>query len=216
MGGGRLTTEERERVNALQRETYRREAGRYDRSMAVGERFLFGTGHRTWVCARARGRTLEVAIGTGLNLALYPPDVQLTGLDLSPEMLDRARRRADDLGRAVDLREGDAQELPFPDASFDTVVCTYALCSVPDEVRTISEMERVLRPGGVLALVDHIRSSVPPILWIQRLLELGPRRIERELTRRPLLDVRAAGFEVVTSERFRLGMVERLVARTAR
>jgi ubiquinone/menaquinone biosynthesis C-methylase UbiE len=213
MGHGRLTPVERERVNAFQREAYRRDAERFDRSMGFGERFLFGSEHRGWVCSHARGRTLEVAVGTGLNIPLYDADVELTGLDLSSEMLERARRRAALLGRTIDLREGDAQALPFADATFDSVVCTYSLCSVPDEIQTIAEMRRVLRPGGVLALVDHIRSSVPPVLWLQRLLELSPKRIERELTRRPLLDVRAAGFEVLRSDRSRLGMVERLVAR---
>ena len=213
--GERLTREERERGNEFQRDAYRTEAPRYDRSMGIAERWLFGSEHRAWACSQATGATLEVAIGTGLNLPEYPPDATLTGIDLSSEMLELARQRAADLGRLVELRQGDAQELPFPDVTFDRVVCTYSLCSVPDEVRAIAEMDRVLRPGGLLILVDHIRSSVPPVLWIQRLLELSPKRTERELTRRPLLDVRAAGLEVLRSDRSRLGMVERLVARKA-
>jgi ubiquinone/menaquinone biosynthesis C-methylase UbiE len=215
MNGPRLSPEDRERGNEFQREAYASEAPRYDRSIAFAERWCFGSQHRGWACSQATGATLEVAIGTARNLEHYPQDVALTGIDLSPEMLDLARRRAADLGRPVTLRQGDAQDLPFPDATFDSIVCTYALCSVPDEVRTIAEMERVLRPGGLLILVDHIRSSVPPVLWIQRLLELSPKRIERELTRRPLLDVRAAGLEVLRSDRSRLGMIERLVARKA-
>lgn len=213
--GGRLTPEDRERGNEFQRDTYRTEAPRYDRSMGFAERWLFGPEHRVWACSQATGDTLEVAVGTGLNLPQYPPDATLTGIDLSSEMLDLARQRATDLGRVIELRQGDAQELPFSDATFDCVVCTYSLCSVPDEVRAIAEMDRVLRPGGFLILVDHIRSSVPPVLWIQHLLELSPKRTERELTRRPLLDVRAAGLEVLRSDRSRLGMVERLVARKA-
>ena len=214
VAGQRLSPEDRERGNARQRETYRAEAPRYDRSMGFGERWCFGSEHRGWACSQSSGATLEVAIGTGLNLPEYPAEVSLTGIDLSPDMLALARQRAVDLGRSVELRQGDAQELPFADATFDTVVCTYALCSVPDEVRTIDEMVRVLRPGGRLILVDHIRSSVPPILWIQRLIEwLSPKMVERELTRRPLPQVLAAGMELVRSDRSRLGMVERLVAR---
>ena len=94
----------------------------------------------------------------------------------------------------VTLCEGDAQALPFPDGTFDTVLCTYSMCSVPDEGRTVLEMKRVLKPGGRLILVDHVRSSVAPIYWIQRLMELAPSRGERELTRRPITHVRAAGF----------------------
>jgi ubiquinone/menaquinone biosynthesis C-methylase UbiE len=213
MSDGRLSPEDRERVNAFQREAYRKAAPRYDRSSVFVERLFFGADHRRWACSQATGRTLEVAIGTGLNLPLYPQDIRLTGLDLSADMLAVARKRAADIDRDVELLEGDAQELPFPDATFDTVVCTYAMCSVPDEVRTIAEMDRVLVPAGLLILVDHIRSSVRPIFRIQRWMERSPRRIEGELTRRPLLQVEAAGLEVVRSERSRLGMIERLVAR---
>jgi SAM-dependent methyltransferase len=77
------------------------------------------------------GRTLEVAVGTGLNLLFYPADVELTGIDFSSAMLGAARRRAGQLGRAVGLREADAQALPFPDACFDTAVCTFSLCAIP-------------------------------------------------------------------------------------
>ncbi|MGH2695076.1 MAG: class I SAM-dependent methyltransferase [Actinomycetota bacterium] len=181
--------------------------------MGFFERRVFGTEHRSWACSQAIGDTLEVAIGTGLNLPHYPPDVRLTGLDLSPEMLALARGRAADLGRSVELGEGDAQELPFPDATFDTVVCTYSLCNVPDEARTISEMRRVLKPGGLLILVDHVRSAVKPIFWFQRLVELISSRTEGEyMTRRPLLQVKAAGFEIRARDRLHAGVVERLVA----
>lgn len=79
-----------------------------------------------WVCAQVVGRTLEVAVGTGLNLPFYPAEADLTGINFSPAMLAVARRRAGHLGRAVDLREADALVLPFPGACFDAVVCTIA------------------------------------------------------------------------------------------
>src|SRR5205823_10765522 len=126
----------------------------YDRAMRFFDRWQFGGG-RQWVCSRASGETLEVAVGTGLNLPFYPAKVRLTGVDLSPAMLDLARGRAAEVGREIDLREADAQALPFPDASFDTVVCTLSLCTVPDERVAIGEMWRVLRPGGQLLLLDH-------------------------------------------------------------
>jgi ubiquinone/menaquinone biosynthesis C-methylase UbiE len=117
------------------------------------------------------------------------------------------------MGRRTKLLLGDAQDLPIADASCDSVVCTYALCSVPDEVRAISEMRRVLRPGGRLILVDHIRSSVGPIFWLQRLYELIPGRTESGyVTRRPAVHVMSAGFEIHARERLRAGIIERLVA----
>jgi ubiquinone/menaquinone biosynthesis C-methylase UbiE len=200
-------------ANERRRRQYAKEAPTYDREADRTERWLFGAEHRGWACSRASGDTLEVAIGTGLNLPNYAPDVRLTGLDLTPEMLARARERANDLGVPVRLCEGDAQALPFPDDAFDTVVSTYALCSVPDERRTVLEMRRVLKPGGLLILVDHVRSSVTPIYWIQRLMELAPSRSDNELTRRPITHVLAAGFTIEATDRLRAGIIERLAAR---
>jgi ubiquinone/menaquinone biosynthesis C-methylase UbiE len=187
-------------------------APRYDRAMRCYERLQF-TGGREWVCGQADGDVLEVAVGTGLNLALYPPSVRLTGIDLSPAMLGQARRRAADLGREVELREGDAQALPFPDGSFDTVVCTLSLCAIPDDRAAIAEMWRVLRPGGHLLLLDHIGSNWWPIWAAQRLLEVVTVRSAGEhQTRRPRPLVEAAGFRLVRTERRKLGTVERLAA----
>ena len=187
-------------------------APRYDRAIRFLERFLF-RGGREWVCSRARGEVLEVAVGTGLNLPFYPPGVRLTGVDLSPAMLVAARVRAAELGRDADLRVADAAALPFPDASFDTVVCTLAMCAVPDERAAIGEMGRVLRPGGRLLLVDHIGSSWWPIWAAQRLLETVTIRTAGEhQTRRPLPVVRAAGFTIEESERLKAGSVERVAA----
>src|SRR6266851_9288175 len=89
----------------------------YDKRMRFFDRVLFGDS-RAWVCSQATGDTLEVAIGTGLNLPLYLPSIRLTGIDLSPAMLAIAKQRANELGRDVDLREGDAEALPFPGESF--------------------------------------------------------------------------------------------------
>src|SRR6266542_724161 len=111
---------------------YEKEARKYDREMNFFDRLLFA-GAREWVCAQATGEVLEIGIGTGRNLPHYRHDVRLTGVELSPAMLEIARARARELGRDVDLRVGDAQTLEFGDASFDTVVCTLSLCTIPDD-----------------------------------------------------------------------------------
>ena|SRR6266540_656648 len=185
----------------------------YDRQMQFFDRHLFGDS-RTWVCSQAAGDVLEVAIGTGLNLGFYPDGVRLVGVDFSPAMLERARDRALKLGRAVDLQEGDAQALAFPDASFDTVVCTFSLCGIPDERQAVAEMRRVLRPGGQLLLADHVAGSARPVRAVQRLLELVTVPLGGEhFLRRPLEQVRAEGLQVERQERFKAGIVERLAAR---
>src|SRR5712691_1309785 len=107
-------------------------ASSYDREMAFLERWLF-EGGREWVCRQAVGDVLEVAIGTGRNLPFYAPGVHLTGVEFSPAMLELARQRAFDLGRQVDLRVRDAQDLDLPNEAFDAVVCTLSLCAIPNE-----------------------------------------------------------------------------------
>jgi ubiquinone/menaquinone biosynthesis C-methylase UbiE len=188
-------------------------ARNYDKQIAFWERRLFADG-RQWVCDQATGDVLEVAIGTGRNLPYYPQGIRLTGIEFSPAMLELARRQADQLGRDVDLRLGDAQALDLPDASFDTVVCTLSLCAIPDERHAVAEMRRVLRPGGRLLLLDHVAGGPRWVRAIQWLLERATVPLgEEHLLRRPLLQVQAEGFEVERRERAKLGIVERLTAR---
>jgi ubiquinone/menaquinone biosynthesis C-methylase UbiE len=199
------------------RERWRRywdkEAAGYDKQMAFADRYLFGD-TRSWVCSQAVGHTLEVGIGTGLNLPFYPNDIQLTGIDFSPVMLEGARQRARDLGLAVDLREGDALVLPFPDARFDTVVATFSLCAILEDRHAVAEMSRVLRPDGLLLLGDHVASSLLPVRVLQYVLELGTVPLQGEhFTRRPARHVEAAGFRIEKQDRFKLGLVERIAAR---
>lgn len=139
--------------NERQRRIWQRHAPVYDRQIRVSERLLFPDG-RSWACSQAAGDVLEVAIGTGLNLPHYPRGITLTGIDLSPAMLAIACDRARALGVDADLREASADALPFPDASFDTVVCTVSLCNIPDDRGAIAEMYRVLRVGGSAVIED--------------------------------------------------------------
>lgn len=185
----------------------------YDKQMGFMDRRFFGD-TRKWVCSHAQGKVLEVAIGTGLNLDWYPDEVRLTGIDLSPRMLDHARRRADANGRTIELSIGNAQQLEFADDSFDTVICTFSLCAVPDDRGAVSEMKRVLRSGGQLLLADHVISTSRPARVVQRLLDLVTVPTAGEnFRRRPIQHVRDAGFVIEQHQRFKLGVVERMVAR---
>jgi ubiquinone/menaquinone biosynthesis C-methylase UbiE len=189
-----------------------REAPRYDRQIAVFERLLFGGG-REWVCGQARGKVLEIAAGTARNLPYYPDGVTVTGIELSEQMLTVGRARARKLGRDADLRLGDAQALELADESFDTVVCTLGLCTIPDPARAIAEAHRVLRRGGQLLLLEHVRSPRFPVRLVQRLLEpLAVRAAGDHLTREPL-DYLGEMFEIERVERSKLGLVERVAAR---
>jgi ubiquinone/menaquinone biosynthesis C-methylase UbiE len=196
-------------ATARSRRLWDRMAPRYDRDMRRLEPLLFGRDARLGVCAQARGDVLDVAIGTGLNLPHYPPNVRITGVDLSPVMLAAARKRAADFGLSVALSEATAEHLPFPDASFDTVMCTLSLCSVADDAAAIEEMHRVLRPGGQLLVLDHVAATNRALLALQRLWEKITLRMAGDYqTRHPLPLVEQAGLTVTDSRRSRLGTVE--------
>jgi ubiquinone/menaquinone biosynthesis C-methylase UbiE len=201
-----------ETPTARQRRVWDASASHYDRQMDFVERLL-GSGDREWLGDRATGRVLEVAIGTGRSLPFYTAASTLTGVDLSPEMLAVARRRAEARLLPVDLLEGDAAALPVEDASFDTVVCALSLCTIPDPAAAVAEMERALVPGGRLLLLDHVGSTWPPVYAAQWLFERVSIRVAGEhYTRRPRLLVEAAGLAVVESRRAKAGVMERVHA----
>jgi len=195
------------------RDIFDASAAQYDKGMAFTEKLFFGDG-RAWACSQARGKVLEIAIGTGLNLPFYPADVEITGIEISPAMLEIARRHAQSLGRQVELVSGDAQALPFPDQSIDTVVCTIALCSIPDERQAVAEAWRVLRPGGRFVALEHVRSPNIIIRALERMLESYTIRTQADhLLREPVKTVQEVSFSIEYLKRQKLGIVERLIAR---
>lgn len=179
----------------------------YNRWMGLGER-------RPRLLAHARGSTLEVGVGTGVNLPYYPADVRLTGVDLSPGMLEHARQRAEALGLEIELEIGDGQALGMPEDSFDTLVATLFLSAVTDDRKAVAEMRRVLRTGGRLLVLDHVRSTIAPVRSLQRLFEpLLAAFAGWRFMCDPLDYLASSGFAIEHVRRGRLGMVEELVAR---
>jgi ubiquinone/menaquinone biosynthesis C-methylase UbiE len=204
-----MSTAETERVRRI----WDKLAPKYDKIIRLPERWLFAGG-REWVCSQATGNVLEIAVGTGRNLEHYPADAGLTAVDLSESMLAIAKRRAEALGRRADLRVGDAQELEFSSASFDTVVCTLSLCSIPDDAKAVAEVNRVLRPGGRFLLLEHVASPGRLVRAVQSILEPIMVRLEGDhLVREPLVHLRREGFEIERLERLKWGIVERVAAR---
>ena len=192
-----------------------KQAPGYDRQISVFERLLFGDGRR-WATSQVSGEVLEIAAGTGRNFEYYDPANNLTAIELSREMLQIARQRADAAAIHVDLHEGDAQALPFPDESFDTVLITLALCTIPDDRKAAEEAYRVLRPGGRLVLLEHVRSPTAAVRFAQRILQpLALRFGGDNLVREPLDYLADIGFEVESVQRLKWGIVERAIARKA-
>ena len=138
-------------------------AGTYDLFNGPAERAGLRE-QRHDLLTQATGATIEIGAGTGLNLPHYPPAVtRLALIEPDPHMSQRLRRRAARSGRDAEIGSATADRLPFPDASFDTAVVTFTLCSVPDEQVALREITRVLAPGGRLLFLEHVRSADPHI-----------------------------------------------------
>ena len=156
-------------IDAIQK-SYRRYASVYDFYFGA----VFEPGRRAVIDrmhCRPGERILEVGVGTGLSLPLYPDHVLLTGIDLSVEMLARARARIQRDGLDhVELFEMDAEQMSFADDSFNKVVAMYVASVVPHPDRLVAEMHRVCKPGGELFIVNHFHSTNPLIAWLEKLI----------------------------------------------
>lgn len=155
---------------------------------------------RARIVPLATGKVLEIGCGGGFNQPFYLPDRVsfFAGIDPSPPLLDASRQRAAANGWESDIREGRAESIPFSESAFDTVVCTYTLCSVDDQAAALAEMRRVLKPGGRLLFLEHGRAPDPgPAKWQQRIEPIWKRAMGNcHLTREIGPALRRAGYEV--------------------
>lgn len=189
------------------RAKYETVAPMYDRQVGMLER-LGLTRMRRRLLRLAKGRVLEVAVGTGKNLSHYPAGCEITAVDLSPAMLDRARQRAEQLGIAVDLQVQNAEALAFADATFDTVLSTLSLCTFPDPVVALREMARVCKPNGQILLLEHGRSDRE---WMGRVQDRWADRnammMGCHINRRPLDLIAEAGLDAQQVQQHLLGIL---------
>jgi ubiquinone/menaquinone biosynthesis C-methylase UbiE len=156
---------------------------------------------RAKVVPQARGRVLEVGVGTGMNFPYYGEVESLHGIEPDPHMLRRARARAERLGLPIELRQASAAPLPYEDASFDTAVVTWVLCTIPDSDAALREIARVLRPGGRMLFVEHVRSCRRVAGKLQDLLTPAWKKLAGgcHLNRDSVGAIRGAGFAEVES-----------------
>lgn len=195
------------------RKRYNKEAPGYDSKMCVIEYITGIRKIRGKLLQQACGEVLAVAIGTGRDLPLFPSNCDITGIDLVEDMLKIARKRAEELNRKVELAEMDAEALSFPDHSFDTVVSTLGLCTYAHPLAALSEMNRVCKPNGKILLLEHGRSTVSGLGWLQDALnDRWCRKVSCQINRQPDVLVREAGLTINSNTRSFFGIIHTIVA----
>ncbi len=192
---------------------WNRTARHYDYMMALAERVGMRKWRRLLWSKVESSRVLEIGVGTGNNFPYYPPDAEITAFDFSEEMLKRAKSRASKHKVKVDLRQMDAQNLEFADNTFDTVAASVVFCSIPDPVRGIREVERVLKPGGKVVLLEQDFSSNRFSRWLVKLANPLIARMGSDFRRRPLANLAKSGLKVERVTNLWAGMFKLIEAR---
>jgi ubiquinone/menaquinone biosynthesis C-methylase UbiE len=162
--------------------------------------------------AHMHGRVLFAAVGTGQDIAFFPPGRDIVGIDISPRMLERARARAAQYAGSLELRVMDIHALDFPDHCFDQVVTSCTFCSVPDPVAGLVALRRVLKPGGGLYMFEHTGSHVFPFSLMLNVMTPLWKPIGPEMNRDTVANVEKAGFEIRQVDNIYLDVVKTIVA----
>jgi ubiquinone/menaquinone biosynthesis C-methylase UbiE len=161
---------------------------------------------------RRDARVLFVALGTGLDIACFPPGRRITAIDISPRMLERAEKRVRDYEGEIVPLVADVKELDFPDGHFDQVFTSCTFCSVPDPVAGLAELRRVLKTGGDLYMFEHTGSRWFPFSAMMNLMTPLTSRVGPDMNRRTADNVRKAGFKLERIDNVFLDVVKTLHA----
>jgi len=198
------------RGSQLTRLRYNRIASIYNIIEALPETIF--TDWRKKLLAKAKGKILE---GTGNNFKFYPSGADVTGIDIAEKMVIIAKRNAAKWALSFNIEEGDTQNIAYPDNSFDSVVATFVFCSVPDPMKDLKELRRVVKPDGQVILLEHVRIDTPIMGWIMdRLNPLVVRIVGANINRRTVENVKAAGFLIDEIEHLGpMKMVKMMISR---
>jgi len=195
------------------REKYNRAARFYDLYEMPVEFLLFSR-LRKDALATVSGRTLEVGVGTGKNLQYYPENTDLTAIDFSSAMLNKARIRAEELGWTnVELVEEDIQTLTFPDNHFDSITSSCVFCTVPDPVLGLKNLLRVLKPGGRAIFIEHMKTDNPLVnVFLYAMNLMSTMMLGTSMIRETEKNIRTAGFSILSAKGYFFNVVKVIVA----
>jgi ubiquinone/menaquinone biosynthesis C-methylase UbiE len=197
--------------STIVRNRYQRISPFYNVMEILPERMYISWREELWSLVKGP-EVLEVGVGTGKNIAFFPDGVKVTGVDLTQGMLEQARNRAAILKRDATLLLGDAQSLEFPDAAFDTVIATFVFCSVADPVQGLREVSRVVKPGGQVLLLEHVRSAKPILGELMDFLNPALVRVTgANINRRTVDNVRGAGLSIDHVENLGVGDIYKMI-----
>ncbi len=200
-----------ENATALTRARYQRLSAIYDLMEKRSEKRYYPWRKQLWELVQGT-EILEVGVGTGKNMPFYPVGIKLPAIDLTPGMLERARKRAVDLRLNIGLKIGDVQALEFSDSTFDAVVATFVFCSVPNPVLGLMELGRVLKPDGKIYLLEHMRL---PSKTLGRLMDLiNPLVVSimgANINRRTLDNIQMAGLKIESVRNLAMGGMFKMV-----
>jgi len=183
----------------------------YDFFAAVDDKRLGSEKQK--LLAKARGKTLHVAAGTGNDFKFFPVGMDIVSIDISPKMLERAKIKAAAYKGSIELREADVHNLDYPEATFDTVTTVFTFCSVPNPIAGLQELHRVLKPGGQILMLEHVRSAaIGPIGIMMDMMTQLTRQFGPELNRDTVGNVQKAGFRLRRVENAYLDIVKMIEA----
>ena len=192
---------------------------KWDRASRTFDLMASRGAERRWLPAKQalfshmEGNVLFLALGTGLDIAAFPPDRTITAIDISPKMVERARPRVEAYPGAIDVRVMDVHDLDFRDGQFDQIFTSCTFCSVPRPVAGLGALRRVLKPGGELFMFEHTGSRYYPFKWMMQVMSVLSERLGPAMDRDTVANVRAAGFQLVEVNNIYLDVVKTIRAR---
>ena len=199
-------------MDILTQKKWDRAAANFDLMAGYGPEKRWEPVKRRFFARMGEGRILFLAVGTGLDIPFFPENKSIVGIDISSRMLDKARSRAEAYPGSIELQQMDVHEMPFAEGEFDQVFTSCTFCSVPDPIKGLASLRRVMKPGAELHMFEHTGSRYFPFNIMMNLMTPLSRRFGPDMNRPTVENVQAAGFNLREVEHVYLDIVKTIHA----